>query len=231
MLNDDSDDLAMLPPSVVDSGDDFDWQELFGESPTTYAPTPLPTSYPPEQFTFSPSPIHTEEQSPVEPSLQFNDYLRKSSIIPTAHMPIVQPRAPFTDGLTGYPSPMTPDSSSGASPSPQINIEPQYTTPANILPRRRGPGRPSKAQLMAEGIQGKRGRNSNTLRREIHNDSAMRSRARFNTVLDQLWAILPEKERAEMVTSSRTVCRAEKIEVVISYIERLQREVECRDLY
>ena len=215
----------MLPPSV-DSAEDFDWQELFGESPTYAA---LPMSYPPEQFTFPPSPHYTDKNSPVQASLHFDDY---PSIAPPVPMSVSQPMAvhsPSTDGAIGYPSPTTSNSSYAPSPAPEIKVE----LPANIPPRRRGPGRPSKAQLAAEGIHGKRGRSSITLRREIHNDSAMRSRARFNTVLDQLWAVLPEKERAEIPNSdmSRTVCRAEKIEIVIAYIRKLQDEVERRNLY
>lgn len=71
------------------------------------------------------------------------------------------------------------------------------------------------------------------MRREIHNDSAMRSRVRVNAVLDQLWALIPEKERKGMVDcdSSRVVCRAEKVEIAIAYVKKLQREVEERNCY
>jgi len=221
----------MLPPSTVDSAEDFDWQELFGE-PSPY--TGMPTSYPPEQFTLPPSPNYTDKQSPIEPSLQFDDYVRQSSIVPMpASRPMVR-HSPSTDGATaGYPSPVSSNSSYQPSPSPHIKVEEQTFAPTNIPPRRRGPGRPSKAQLAAEGIQGKRGRSSVTLRREIHNDSAMRSRARFNNVLDQLWSVLPDHERSELSTTdaSRTVCRAEKIEIVIAYVKKLQMEAQRRNLY
>lgn len=192
----------------------------------------MPTSYPSEQFTFPPSPIYTDKQSPLEPSLQFDNNVKEPLIIPLAiHQPMLM-RSPSTDDDTiGYPSPATSSSFYESSTSPQITAK-QSFTPSNPPPRRRGPGRPSKAQLAAEGIHGKRGR-SVTIRREIHNDSAMRSRARFNTVLDQLWAVLPKKERAAMPSSdaSRTVCRAEKIEIVIEYVKKLQLEAQRRDSF
>ena len=223
----------MLPQSV-DCTDDFNWQELFSE-PSPY--TGMPTSYPPEEFTFPPSPIYTDKQSPIEPALQFDDHIRQpSTITPAVAMPLSKPitvRSPSTDGTAGYPSPSSSNSCFETSPSPQIKVEPHPFTPSNIPPRRRGPGRPSKAQLAAEGIHGKRGRSSVVLRREVHNDSAMRSRARFNTVLDQLWAVVPETERQDMpeCDSLRTVCRAEKIEIVIAYVKKLQREADRRKGY
>jgi hypothetical protein len=224
----------MLPQSCTDSADDFNWQELFGEA-SSYAG--MPTSYSPQEFTFPPSPIYSDKQSPVEPSLQFDDYITQpSTITPAVAMPVsksVAVRSPSTDDTPGYPSPSSSNAFFEASPSPQIKVEPQSFSPSNLPPRRRGPGRPSKAQLAAEGIHGKRGRSSVGLRREIHNDSAMRSRARFNTVLDQLWAVVPENERQDMpdCDGTRSVCRAEKIEIVIAYVKKLQRQAERRNCY
>ena len=220
----------MIPASIINTPEDFDWQEVFSE---TSPCSGMPTSYPSEQFTFPPSPIYTDKQSPLEPSLQFDNYTKEPSIVPLAIHQAMLMRSPSTDVDTiGYPSPATSNSLYESSTSPQITAEQQSFTPSSPPPRRRGPGRPSKAQLAAEGIHGKRGR-SVTIRREIHNDSAMRSRARFNSVLDQLWAVLPKKERAAMPNSdaSRTVCRAEKIEIVIEYVKKLQLEAQRRDLF
>jgi len=102
----------------------------------------------------------------------------------------------------------------------------------SVPPRRRGPGRPSKAQLAAEGYDGGRrpsGRTLVTARRQIHNDSAMRSRAKFNSVLDELWNEVPEGERQKATMGmdpSRQISRAERVEIVIMYLRKLQRKVK-----
>jgi len=104
--------------------------------------------------------------------------------------------------------------------------------PKSVPPRRRGPGRPSKAQLAAEGLEGGRrpsGRTLVTARRQVHNDSAMRSRAKFNCVLDELWNEIPEAERQKATMGmdpSRQVPRAERVEIVIIYLRKLQRMVK-----
>jgi hypothetical protein len=68
-----------------------------------------------------------------------------------------------------------------------------------------------------------------TMRRQFHNDSATRSRARFNNCLTELWNEIPEPEKAHFLGNEdpgRQVCRAEKIETVISYLRKLQRTVQ-----
>ena len=67
-----------------------------------------------------------------------------------------------------------------------------------------------------------------TIKRQGHNDSAMRSRARFNTVLDELWEDSP---RMRTITSvilgkadpSRSLHRADRIEIVIFYLRKLRK--------
>jgi len=92
--------------------------------------------------------------------------------------------------------------------------------------RRRGPGRPSKVQLAAEGAARPSGRSLATMRRQTHNDSAIRSRAKFNTICEELWNEVPLEERAHATSKSaypgRQICRAEKFEIVIAYVRRLQ---------
>ena len=84
---------------------------------------------------------------------------------------------------------------------------------------RQGPGRPSKAARPS-------GRPLATMKRQIHNDNAMRSRAKFNTVCEELWNEVPLAERAHATSKSadpgRQTCRAEKIEIVMAYVRRLQ---------
>ena len=59
----------------------------------------------------------------------------------------------------------------------------------------------------------------------MHNDSAMRSRARLNNMLDELWIAIPKHERVmpqEEEPEEHEVCRAVKVEVAIHYIKKLQ---------
>jgi hypothetical protein len=113
------------------------------------------------------------------------------------------------------------------------SIPPQQQT---VPVRRRGPGRPCKTQLAALQADEKRptGRALVTMRRQIHNDSAMRSRARFNTVLEELWNEVPEDERSKAIAKSdptRQLARAEKIEIVISYVRKLRMDANARCRY
>lgn len=139
----------------------------------------------------------------------------------------------------------TPPDSNCPSSSEFIKHEPiTPTTPGNqdpsspqtvsiVPPRRRGPGRPSKAQLLLEGKKPSP-RTLMTIRRQFHNDSATRSRARFNKVLTDLWNEIPEAERINFIGNDdpgRQVCRAEKIETVISYIRKLQRTLRVHGLH
>ena len=135
---------------------------------------------------------------------------------------------------SSYPSPATSPATSTAAGANCINASEKIKTedsdliqvepdPSQFL-RRRGPGRPSKAQLAAQGAEKRlTGRSLITMRRQIHNGSAMRSRARFNAVLDELWNEIPENDRLEAsMDTSRQLSRAEKIEHVILYVRSLK---------
>ena len=105
-------------------------------------------------------------------------------------------------------------------------------TPTHSHPvRRRGPGRPSKAQSAAHFPNNKRptGHSAVKLRRQMHNDSAMRSRARLNKALEELWTVIPNQERnlqpESGVDDNREVCRAVKVEVAINYLKKLQAQL------
>src|SRR5271169_3222648 len=101
-------------------------------------------------------------------------------------------------------------------PNPQ-SIPPgeQLTPPPSPPHRRRGPGRPSKVNPATQ-LPPKRptGHNAVKLRRQMHNDSAMRSRARLNKALEELWTVIPSQERNVQpegsVDDNREVCRAVK---------------------
>lgn len=63
----------------------------------------------------------------------------------------------------------------------------------------------------------------------MHNDSAMRSRARLNNTLEELWNIIPKTERTVQpdmqegdLDDNREVCRAVKVEIAIAYLKKLQ---------
>jgi hypothetical protein len=126
---------------------------------------------------------------------------------------------------------------SSPNPTPSNPLEPQpcitvlkaapESVPSTAIPEkpiihRNRPGRPSKAQLASNTRP--TGRAAITIRRTVHNDSASRSRARFTKVLDELWNVVPERERivAQDVEPTRPLSRAEKIEIVIGYVRELQ---------
>ena len=67
----------------------------------------------------------------------------------------------------------------------------------------------------------------------MHNDSAMRSRARLNNVLEELWNLIPKQERIGQQGlsegesyESREICRAAKVEVAIEYLKKLQNQLD-----
>jgi len=91
----------------------------------------------------------------------------------------------------------------------------------------RGPGRPSKARsaLNTKRVIGHSTRK--VLRRQRHNESAARSRQRLNKALGLLWKIIPKNESmASGRNDSREACLAEKVEIAISYIKNLKRQLE-----
>jgi len=62
----------------------------------------------------------------------------------------------------------------------------------------------------------------------MHNDSAMRSRARLNQALEDLWKLVPQDERVcqpEIGEDQREVCRAVKVEVAIGYLKKLKAQL------
>ena len=93
---------------------------------------------------------------------------------------------------------------------------------------RRGPGRPPKA-LRADLNKPFIGSNK-AARRYFHNESAIKSRAKFNGALEELWMEVPETERKRAVGKdlSRQVSRAEKVQVALCYLRTLRRKVENR---
>jgi len=131
------------------------------------------------------------------------------------------PKVKFESPKT-FPSPISPKAS-----SKPIAFSPPQSPPL----RRRGPGRPSKSHHTIQVSQPKRptGHTAVKLRRQMHNDSAMRSRARLNQTLDELWQCIPKQERTLQhgfgdgdLDDGREVCRAIKVEVAISYLRKLQ---------
>lgn len=188
---------------------------------------------------FPPSPLTSRaSQSPQTDDLSLEEYLCRASEqdldlfapLPTETGPPTLPLNPPSLPYSTCPSPseaikhepLTPTSQKA---EPQI---PRSPVADSTLPPRRGPGRPSKAQQLLEGKKPS-ARVLMTMRRQFHNDSATRSRARFNNCLTELWNEIPEPEKAHFLGNEdpgRQVCRAEKIETVISYLRKLQRTVQ-----
>jgi len=172
----------------------------------------------PSQFHISPLDIHPlfHPQSNAYPTTSSDN---SSSVFMTPSHPQVD--SSMNDLL----------SSSSTAKSGPPEEEKQLTPPPSPPIRRRGPGRPSKAQTAAQYPNNKRptGHSAVKLRRQMHNDSAMRSRARLNNTLEELWNIIPKHERIldDSIAESdfddnREVCRAVKVEVAIAYLKKLQ---------
>jgi hypothetical protein len=109
-------------------------------------------------------------------------------------------------------------------PIPSLNNmqpETRYSSPSNhdTPPPRRKPGRPKKSaqsRVKSRSIINKQ--------RQFHNDNAMRSRARLNTLLNQLWDEVPESLRIRAMGGNppKRLSRAEKIEAAVSYMRVMQ---------
>jgi hypothetical protein len=151
------------------------------------------------------------------------------SLETTAAIPMNSYANPFQDvgGATEpenlVPSPVKLHTEQSPPPGEQL------TPPPSPPHRRRGPGRPSKINPATQ-LPPKRptGHNAVKLRRQMHNDSAMRSRARLNQALEDLWKLVPEEERVsqpEIGEDQREVCRAVKVEVAISYLRKLKLQL------
>jgi hypothetical protein len=144
---------------------------------------------------------------------------------------VISPQeVPFTSHVVIH-RPITPTSPDLVSihedpPTPQPIPRPKVPTSV----RRRGPGRPTKAQAAANHANSKRptGHSAVKVRRQMHNDSAMRSRARLNKALEDLWTVIPAQERTAQLIGeddNREVCRAVKVEVAIGYLRKLQAQL------
>lgn len=205
----------------------MNWAEVFDSSQNPMSPFTLASN---EQAPPSP-PSSIDPLSPGQSDLSLAEYFKQATDeVYSQYMPRSNAESSRD---TSYLSPATSPAASAncnnasekikTENSDLIQVEPD---PSQLL-RRRGPGRPSKAQLAALGAEKRlKGRSLIAMRRQIHNGSAMRSRARFNTVLDELWNEIPEDNRQEAsMDASRQLSRAEKIEHVISYVRDLKR---CR---
>ena len=99
---------------------------------------------------------------------------------------------------------------------------PGQSPPCPNLLVQRGRGRPRKSQLAAHDSTTRK-RPTRSWQRERHNGSATRSRAKFNDALDTLWKSVPKEQQLQGLGPdiSRQISRAEKIEIVISYVRVL----------
>src|SRR5579859_3675600 len=110
-------------------------------------------------------------------------------------------------------------------PSPIRFKSPKNTVPVadTIEVKRRGPGRPIGTR---EKVASEKG-----IRKHLHNASASKSRARFSAAMDKLWAQVPERKRLDSLTmretdASRPLSRADKVEIVLGYMQELQVNVD-----
>lgn len=128
-----------------------------------------------------------------------------STFTPTSIPPDPSAQAPVPASKLG--SPFTP-------------VERASTKPHIQFPHsnKRGPGRPSINKPPTERV----------VRKRLHNDSASRSRARFSSALEKLWSKIPERERMERIKEldpSRPLSRAEKVEIAVGYLRKLEEKL------
>jgi hypothetical protein len=207
---------------------DIDWDDILDASNNSAPVVARPESL----AVFPPSPISTVSTlSPVQyPTQSFDEFF----FPPIEESPIRVQNDVEQSIPPEYPSPTFSQSVEMATPIKEEVRSPESLmdrTSVTIPPRRRGPGRPSKAQLAAIGGHKPTGRSLITMRRQIHNDSAMRSRTKFNCMLDELWDVVPKAEREKSISPSdpaRQICRAEKMEIVIEYLKKLQRSCKAQ---
>lgn len=176
----------------------------------------------PTQFDLSSLEMNSLYHSPAQ------SYSTARSSPPTA---LMTPSHRIADGPANNALPVS-------GKSQPTSAEKQLTPPPSPPVRRRGPGRPSKAQAAAQYPNNRRptGHSAVKLRRQMHNDSAMRSRARLNNTLEELWNIVPKHERVldaglgeADFDDNREVCRAVKVEMAIAYLKKLQKGLEERE--
>jgi len=96
-------------------------------------------------------------------------------------------------------------------------------------PGRRRPGRPTKGETLVKYFNSTRPTQSSTNgKRNIHNQSASRSRKKLNEALERLWDEIPSSERTVPANGSKDnvrVCRADMVEMAIVYVKKLRKRV------
>jgi len=105
---------------------------------------------------------------------------------------------------------------------PPPPLAPKENAAGNPQSTRRGPGRPKKHEVKTQVFK--------AMKKQSHNLSASQSRARLNSVIDELWHLLPQGHRlrrAHRGGKKRKVTRTEKIEETIQYIRVLQEELSA----
>ena len=124
-------------------------------------------------------------------------------------------------------SPLDQDVKNESPPTPVLtsSTTPQSLSPP-VAPRR---GRPCKTRPSIP--KRPRGRSLITARREVHNNSAARSRARLNSMLDNLWSTIPTELRVRPTAESvlnphlvREISRACQVEIAVSYMLSMQED-------
>jgi len=202
-----------MPPTLdYASAFDLEFESLTSPAPTIFTDTSTLFGSSPQ------SPLFSEEQ-------HFPFTLSENFIFPF-------PMPELTH--TGEPAHLFPPAIPSTTPEP-LDVEsatPEHSHKSDEKPlrqfRKAGPGRPNKAQLAARSSPENR-RSMISKSRQLHNDSASRSRARFTAVLEELWNEVPPSERLRSeqleVFGQRQLSRAEKVEMAILYVRKLQQQL------
>ena len=196
---------------------DYDWADIFDNPLNPISDSALgPPLFPPSSPSSS-NDLATMEIQKTLPNFSPQAIVGQSPTI----------NGEFEGNTLPTPPPTDTDSQTDLQTTPSSPVEQRHSL-SYQPPRRRGPGRPSKAQLATQGSAAKR---SSTIivRRGLHNDSAIRSRAKFSAVFDELWKEIPKMERYKALkeNSAQQASRAKKVEIVILYIKKLQAKVKA----
>lgn len=216
--------------AVEPSNSDVDWKQWFEGTPIPA----VPSTSNEENFFFSLplSPPTTVSSPDISSELQ--------TPVPQAASPVSHSSDTESGYLTGQyqcsfsksdhelsirvrnsnsPMPSQPEDDQHDSPArDRSQIAGSKVGAASNNSRRRRPGRPRKEDL--HQIHG------HPAIRQLHNNSAARSRARFHAVFENLWDLVPAEMRTRSISEGETIrkggSRAEKGEIILEYLRDLQ---------
>jgi hypothetical protein len=217
-------------PSTYDN----EWEELFkGSTVSTLSSTSNEPNFSPSLLLSPPTTVTTPDTSSKmqNPVLQFDSpVIYSSDSTPQSYIGQSQGfselekvlSVPVQHSTTVSISQLEGEQQHSSFPRNPERPRSRIAVPSQ-LPRPRRPGRPRKEDMHRVHV---------TANRQIHNNSASRSRAKFFTVFENLWSLVPEEVQSRDLLGCETIhrrgtSRAKKGQIVIEYLRELQGKVGC----